>query len=178
MQRRLAKQCGYCGKETPNPTREHIIPSTLWGGKGHKAKFPAIVPACGDCQLLYDKDAEFFRNALLLMMDCEQHPKAKHVLKNGVSRSLKRSRKAVDELFAGLHVAARFTKSGIFIGTDSKIELDLPRFNRIIEKIIRGIYFLKSQKPFPSTHEICVFPGNGFWNDEGFQNLFCQNVRF
>jgi hypothetical protein len=66
--------CAYCGEMTDHPTRDHVIPSTLWGGRGFRPQHPAIVPACAECQLAYDSEAEYFRNCLVVIMDRNSHP--------------------------------------------------------------------------------------------------------
>jgi hypothetical protein len=166
--------CAYCGELTDNPTRDHVIPSTLWGGRGLRPLHPVVVPACTDCQLTYDSEAEYFRNCLVVIMDRNSHPVAERLLTGPVIRSLERSQRATAEIFRGLRVVPRTTPSGLIVGAGPAFQIDLNRIHHVIEKIIRGIYFYKSETRFPVDHEIRVFPGNQFWQDEGCQNLIAS----
>lgn len=167
-----AVACAYCAQVTEQITRDHVVPSTLWGGKGFRPKHPVVVPACGDCQHEYDSEAEYFRNCLVAMMDRGSHPVAERVLTGSMDRNLKKSKRAASELLKGLRLLPRMTPSGIMTGAGLGFQIDIVRINRVIEKIVRGIYYHKSRKRFPATHEVRVFVGNGFWEQEGFQHLF------
>jgi hypothetical protein len=163
--------CAYCGEPTDKPTRDHVVPSTLWGGRGFRPKHPVIVPACAACQLMYDGEAEYFRNCLVAVMGRNSHPVADRLLIGPVIRSLERSQRAVADFFRGLRVVPRTTPSGLIIGAGTAFQIDLSRIHRVVEKIVRGIYFFKSGTRLPPDQEVRVFPGNGFWQDEGCQNL-------
>jgi hypothetical protein len=171
-----SKMCGYCGTETENWTRDHIVPVTLWG-RGHLPKHPAVVPACEKCQLLFDVDAEYFRNCLIAMMREGTHAVADRLLATTVKRSIQRNRTVRKELSRNGRIAPITSKGGIIVGTGFQIEIDMPRFNRIIEKIIRGIYFFKSQKILPSEYQVDVYPGNGFWDKPDFNSLLGSMSR-
>ncbi len=163
--------CAYCGEATDKPTRDHVVPSSLWGGRGHRPKHPVIVPACEACQLAYDSDAEYFRNCLVMVMDRNSHPVAERLLTGPVIRSLERNQRAVAEVTRGQRCTYKTTPSGLIVGEGLSFQIDLSRIHRVVEKIIRGIYYHKEKARFPANHEVRVFPGNRFWQDQGCRNL-------
>ena len=167
------KNCGYCGVQTDVWTRDHVVPSTLWG-KGHLPDHAVIIPSCDSCRLRFDVDAEYFRNCLIAMMDEGAHSVADRLLSSTMKRSIERNRTVRADLSRNPRVAFRKTESGIIVAGGVCVEFDRPRFNRIIEKIIRGIYFFKSRVVFPSGYQIDVYPGNDFWKDPVVGSLINQ----
>lgn len=165
------KTCGYCGVKTTNWTRDHVVPSLLWGGKGYLPKHPVIVPACEGCRLVFDKDAEYFRNRLLSMMMTGLHPVADRLKATTVKRSCQRSPSVSSDVTRDLQFVPVVNDNGIVVGTGIQSEVDIPRFSRVAEKIVRGIYFYKSDKAFPATHEIRIFPPNAFAGMAGYESL-------
>jgi len=59
----------------------------------------------------------------------------------------------------------------LFAGWGGSFELDLARFSRCVEKTVRGLFYCKSQRHLAPEIAVRVFPGNGFWQDHGFQNV-------
>lgn len=166
--------CAYCGDPTDKPTRDHVVPSTLWGGRGFRPPHPVIVPACSACQPAYDGEAEYSRNCLVAVMDRHSHPVAERLLTGPVIRSLERNQRAVNDFFRGLRAVPKTTPSGLIVGAAPAFQIDLCRIHRVVEKIVRRMYFFKSGSRLPPNHEVRVFPGNAFWHDEGCRNLIAS----
>ena len=130
-----------------------------------------VIPACRQCQQKWDLRAEYFRNSLIAMIDKGTHPVANKVLEGSVIKSLERNEKAIAALFRNTRQLPRTSPNGIITGYGLGFEIDWPRFAMIPEKLVRGLFFHKSGVPMADTHVVRVFPGNQFWDDEGFQNL-------
>jgi len=62
-------------------------------------------------------------------------------------------------------------QTALIIGYRDAFQVDVSRFSRSIEKIVRGLFFRKSGCPLPRGYRVAVFLGNEFWSDRGFQNL-------
>jgi len=105
------------------------------------------------------------------MIDRNSHPVSERVLTNSVIRSLERSSRAVAELFRGYRLLPRTTPSGIVTEVSPGFQIHLGRINRVIEKIVRGIYYYKSGSKLPAEYGVGVYEGNGFWEDEQTQAL-------
>jgi len=162
--------CAYCGQPSPELTRDHVVPRALWGGTGLPGHV-VVVPACRPCQERWDLQAEYFRNSAIAMIDKGSHEVANRVLEGPVIRSLERSQKAVAAFFRNPSVLPRTSPGGIFTGFGLAFQLDWERFATVPEKIVRGLFYHKSQVPLSDRHVVRVFPGNGFWADQGVQNL-------
>ncbi len=163
--------CSYCGKPSSELTRDHVVPKALWGGKGNLPSHVVVVPACRPCQEKWDIQAEYFRNTVIAMIDKGAHPVASEVLEGPVIRSLQRNPKTVAAFFRDPRILPRSSPGGIVTGYGLAFQIDMERFNRIPEKIVRGLFYYKSHHPLPSTHGVKVFPGNQSWDDDSFQNL-------
>lgn len=162
--------CAYCGIPSRELTRDHVVPCALWV-KGERPGHPVIVPACLKCHKKYDDEATYFRNCLVSMCDMDAHPMLGKLLRGPVVRSIGRRRGVARDFFRNSQLRERRDKAGIITGSGRAFELDLPRFNRIVEKIVRGLFFFKSHERLPDTHEVGIFPDDAFWDMAGFQSL-------
>lgn len=165
--------CAYCGQCPPKLTRDHVVPRALWGDSDLPAHV-ATVPACLDCQQRWDRQADYFRNSIIAMIDSGSHPVANQVLEGTLIRSLRRNPKAVAAFFRNPRMLPRITSGGLFTGYGLAFQLDMDRFVTVPEKIVRGLFYYKWQMPLSERHFVEVFPGNEFWSDEGFQNLLAN----
>jgi hypothetical protein len=165
--------CAYCGKPSDDLTKDHVVPLGLWI-KGQHPQHPVVVPACRNCidsPDWYDREATYFRNCLVSMIDMDAHPMAGKLLRGPVVRSIERRPGVMRDCFHNFRRMERKTDAGIIVGTGWAFDIDMTRFNRIVEKIVRGFFYFKSGIPLPKTHEVVIFPGNGFWKLPDFQSL-------
>jgi hypothetical protein len=162
-------KCAYCGDDEGPFQDEHIIPRCLWDSK--RPSHMITVPACGPCNQDYGKDEEYFRTALVAMADEGQHPELEKLLTGKVKRGLDRNSRLRADLTRGFGLRTRVTPSGLFAGWGWSFTLDLARFSRGVEKTVRGLFAYKSGRRLAPQCAVRVFPGNGFWQDTGFQNL-------
>jgi hypothetical protein len=165
-----AQICAYCGEPSGNLTKDHVIPLALWI-KGQYPQHPVVVPACRNCQDLYDREVTYFRNCLISMIDMDAHPMAGKLLRGPVVRSIERLSGVMHDFFRNIRRMERKTDAGIIVGTGWAFDIDMTRFNRIVEKIVRGLFYFKSGVPLPKTHNVVIFHGNGFWKLPDFQSL-------
>jgi len=162
--------CAYCGELSDNLTTDHVVPIALWI-KGHRPQHPATVPACKDCHDSYDRETTYFRNCLVAMIDMDAHPMAAKLLRDPVVRSIERRPGVMRDFFRNFRRVERKTDAGIIVGTGWGFDIDMMRFNRMVEKIVRGLFYFKSGIPLPKTHEVGIFAGNDFWKLPDFQSL-------
>lgn len=168
----MAKQgaiCAYCGAAEKVLTDDHVIPQAMWGGRGHLPAHVITVPACG-CHKPWDDQVEYFRNVLTIMIDRGSHPVANRLLEGPVTRSLERNPRSAWALTRNMRLAPRML-GAILSGYSWGFDVDVPRFQAVPNKIVRGLFFHKSGTPLAGSHDVEVFRGNGFWQDEGFQNV-------
>src|SRR5712691_11145072 len=117
--------CAYCGKPEADPSGDHVVPSSLWGGKGHRPKFPAKVPACEACHHEYDQHAEYFRNMLAMMMGQNVHPIMDRLLSGKIARSLERSQRAVADVLRRARWMPNISPGGLVHGLQLGAQIDL-----------------------------------------------------
>jgi hypothetical protein len=164
--------CAYCGDSKGPFQDEHVIPRCLWDSKrpGHMI----TIPACMPCNQGYGKDEEYFRTVLAALVGEGHHPEVEKLLQGKVKRGLDRNSRLRADLTRGFGRRPQVTPSGLFAGWGLSFELDLARFSRGVEKTVRGLFYYKSRRPLGPGVAVRVFPGNGFWRDQGFQNLLAE----
>jgi hypothetical protein len=164
MNRRLMKDkkipCAYCAELAPRRelTKEHFVPQCLWSGSRPNRTLTALVHA--RCNAAKSDDDEFFRNALIAIRGTENHPEARQVVDGAIkSDLLKRPQKLLNHL-KNLRLSSVETRSGIYLGEHFSFSLDIPRFFKVVEKIVRGLYFCKLRKPVAKDHTVAVLWDN------------------
>lgn len=162
--------CAYCGNATTDMTRDHVVPSALWL-RGKRPKHPAVVPACPTCHKAYDREAAYFRNCLVAMCDTDAHPMLANLLSGPVVRSITRRPVVAHDFFRNATLRERRSREGIINGAGWTFDIDMARFNRTVEKIVRGLFYWRSTEHLPDTHKVDVFAGNGFWQTPDFRSL-------
>jgi hypothetical protein len=165
------KTCAYCGVEGPWQA-EHVVPRCLWNG--NHPQHMVTVPACNGCNQRYASDEDYFRTVLVAMAGQGSHPEVDALLTGKVRRGLAQSPRLRAEITRGFGRRPTFTSSGLFAGWGFGFEVNLPRLQRCVEKTVRGLFFRKSGRPLAPGYTATVFPGNGFWEDEGFQNVLAD----
>jgi hypothetical protein len=108
---------------------------------------------------------------VVAMIDRGKHPVSDHLLEGPVRRSLERSRRTRRDFFRNVRWVEQRNRSGLILGYRLAFEIDVSRFSRSIEKIVRGLFSCKSLYALPSGYRVVVIRGNDFWADSGFQNL-------
>jgi hypothetical protein len=172
----MAKQkveiCAYCGTAIGPFEAEHAVPRCLWDTK--RPSRMVTVPSCNSCNNGYAEDEEYFRTVLVAFAEEGAHPELEKLLAGKVRRSLARNSRLRKEMTKVLGKRPRFTPSGLYAGSGLSFEVDIPRFNRVVEKTVRGLFYYKSQYPLPTDQSVNVFQGNGFWENVGFQDLLAK----
>ena len=146
--------CAYCGEPSGDLTKDHVVPLALWI-VGQHPQHPVVVPACRNCidsPDWYDREATYFRNCLDLMIDMDAHPMAGKLLRGPVVRSIERDYHVMHDCFRNIRRMERKTDAGIIVGTGWAFDIDMIRFNRIVEKIVRVLLYFKSRIQLPKTH--------------------------
>ena len=172
MTDKIGELCAYCGTSEGLFQAEHAVPRCLWDSK--RPSHMVTVPSCGPCNQGYGEAEEYFRTVLVAMAGMGSHPEVEKLLAGKVKRGLHRNPRLCRELTRGFGRRPQFTPSGLFAGWAWSFEVDLPRLTRVIEKTVRGLFFCKGQRPLAPGYVVRVYPGNGFWQDEGFQNLLAE----
>lgn len=162
--------CAYCGVASPFLTRDHVVARAFWKD-GLPPPNPITVPACEQCQQYWDAETTYFRNILVIQSDAQAHPAINRLALGPIKRRIEKSAPDLFDLTRNAVRAWKQSESGLLVEPRVRIDIDLKRLLRTPEKIIRGFFFVRNGIPLPSSYDVRVFPGNGFWSDAGFQNL-------
>jgi len=165
-------ECVYCGERGP-VSRDHIPPRNLFPPP--RPGNLITVPACGKCNGGASSDDEYFRLAITTGLDPEK-------CASGFDLSIEAIHKlGVPEKigFAKKMLSARrkvpvITPAGLYMEA-GVLDIDPARLQRVISRVIRGLFFHHLSHRLPSDHTINIV-SNWFTPDtcEELANEFQQ----
>lgn len=139
--------CIFCEKMAD--TREHIPAKHFFKGVLNK---PLItVPSCKECNSGFQKDEDFFRQFIVSMF-MDRSPEAKRLMDGEISRSILRTPALGLQMFNQMKLVNIYTKSGLYKGKATQYKIsdsDRIRVNRVVSKIIKGLFFYEFRKMIP-----------------------------
>jgi hypothetical protein len=154
--KRREKGCIYCGATT-NLTRDHIPPSAIFPRKPQGA---ITVRACKGCNEKYSEDDVYLRDVLIAHREAGDGPEVRDVLQAAVrSISYTEQAKYTSRFFSAVRLVNPITPAGILLPRDTALVLDTNRLERIIERIVRGLFYHEFRERIPyeyGVHSFCV----------------------
>jgi hypothetical protein len=155
----MNQKCVYCGARWAK-SRDHIPPRCLF-----KKPRPNLitVPSCEECNHSASQDDEYLRLILSLRHDAHEHSDV-HEVWPTVRKSLKRS-EAMGfrrSLIKTIRIAELRTNAGLHIGKAAVYDADLSRLNRVVERIMKGLFFYHRGKRLPDDLRANVYALDGF----------------
>jgi hypothetical protein len=146
------RTCAYCGKSGARRemTQEHFVPRCLW--EGRRPNRTETVWVHHACNAGHSKDDEFFRTAIVSMHGTERHREAIQVQNGPLSRLMRNRPNVLFGHLRNLGVRPIESPSGLYLGNRMTFNLDVPRFLRVLRKIILGLYYCKTRKPLASDY--------------------------
>jgi hypothetical protein len=147
--------CVYCLSNEAD-TKDHVIAEGFFetAPEGGYVK----VPACYACNNRLSRDEEYFLVAVLAEATVGSQT-ANRVLdrlsEDHSSGRRKRTGLAISLLDKVRHIDVH-SPSGIYLGRASGVELDTERANRVLEKILRGLYFHQLGTALPIDARVFV----------------------
>ncbi|MBI5932341.1 MAG: hypothetical protein HY867_01435 [Chloroflexi bacterium] len=151
-----AKRCVYCGS-AENVTDDHIPPKNIFP-KPRPTNINLItVPACKKCNSSFSNDDEYFRLKLCISEHVGNHPDAL-ANQNVIFRSLRKPEaKGLRKSFMGdLQRVQLRTRGGIYLGQTYIFDVDLKRIFSVIERIVRGLYYVETSTILSQEYEVDV----------------------
>jgi hypothetical protein len=152
MTRRKQAVCAYCGRVGPI-TQDHIPPKNLFPKP--RAADLITVPCCLSCREGWSKDDEYFWAIILNSELVESSVDAEKAIQT-LFRALERKehQRLLLKLSSDISWVNAYTESGLFLGRKPAMKYDRPRMNRVISRIVRGLFFKETGRVFPETHEL------------------------
>jgi hypothetical protein len=136
--------CYVCG--APATTRDNVPPGGIF--LDPKPSNLIRVPACEKHNCDRSKDDEYFR--LWMVTQCADDPRAMQLFDGPVTRSLTRRKGLLRRWMAGAKDRI-YVKSlgGIIVDEKPGFQIDPDRIQRVIDNMVRGIYFDAFGEPLP-----------------------------
>ena len=151
-------------------TRDHVVPKALWIERQRPPSM-VTVPACVPCHKYLDSDAEYFRNALILLAESEHHPMVKVIEEGPFAGAIKRNSDSIRPFLVNQRPSLKRSVSGLITEIGFTAPFDFAKFEGFIKKIVRGLFFHAYKSCFPAGYSISVWPNRSFWDDPSFQSI-------
>ena len=164
-----AETCAYCGNPSSGMTRDHVVPKALWVGQ--RPQGMVTVPACPLCHADLDSDAEYFRNALILLAESEHHPMVKVVEEGPFARAIKRKSDSIRPFLVNQRPSLKQSTSGLITEIGFTVPFDFAKFAGFIRKIVRGLFFHMHKSRLSERYSVGVWSDSSFWDDANFQSI-------
>ena len=164
MKRPEKNICAYCHTENPE-TRDHIPPQSFFPRP--KPSNLITVPCCEGCRVEQSQDDEYFRLAIVSSSNVSDKQIVQPVME-AIHRSLRKPNKVgfsklVNESLFEMDV---HSKEGIYLGKSGAIKIDKARFDRVAERVIRGLFFHELGFPLPIKYKV-----TNIYSQFGFQDI-------
>ncbi len=165
------QQCFLCDETAT--TGDHIPPSGLFPTSIRGVCKFLEVPACAKHNHGSKLDDEYFR--LVMSTASAKDPTALKLLEERVFKRNKEGRVKSQRLLTDLHnkmkpVVVKYEDGSL--EEMYKFEIDKPRFQAIIDKIVRGLYWHHNGHRLPDGYFVTPYLWNTSWN-ETQRNLIC-----
>lgn len=154
------KLCMFCGKdESFGPmNREHFAFRGLWAGP--RPDKTRTLPAHVSCNAEFAEDNEYFRDVLAMEASPKQHPEVERLQHGKLKRKLRKQPGSVSKTLKNLRLVPQFTPSGLYVGFAPAFEVDWPRMERVLQNVVKGIYYTAVGEPLPQECIIGVIALN------------------
>ena len=132
-------RCVYCGIAS-EVTRDHVPPKCFFPKP--RPSDLVTVPSCKHCNISGSKDEEFFLVSLMFG-DAGLKDTGIAMWNSQLPRMLKRHRGvrlAITKMMSEINLTS---PSGLYLGRRLAQKIDYPRLDRVVLKIIKGLYFLE-----------------------------------
>ena len=155
--------CVYC-RESPATTRDHVPPRCLFPDP--KPSDLISVPCCAQCNGGFSMDDEYFRSRLLLRKELFFDTNARAAF-DPVIRSLSNEHKrGFSSQFRQDFFGVDGRRNSNFCpGEDPTYDVDVPRMERVVERIISGLFYDRFQCAVPAPHQVLAHELKGTITD-------------
>lgn len=144
--------CVYCAKEK-NTTRDHVPPKNLFPNP--KPSNLITVPCCDSCNKEKQKDEDYFRSWILFGKAGITN-QGKIIWDQKLNRTYEKDiglKKAIARSFKEVEIK---TPSGIYLGKRLAIQAEWNRIERVISKIVKGLYYFEYNEIMSNNVQIKV----------------------
>ena len=151
--RRTTGTCVYCGASAT--TMDHVPPRGLFA-----KPFPndlLTVPSCLPCNQNAKLDDEYFRTLLSFRFETGGHSDARAASERAMRRLASPGAQGFRKgLASKVSEIALVDDDGARLGSIGLIDADRRRFAKVVERIVRGLYFHRSNERLPADYSLVV----------------------
>lgn len=151
--------CAYCGK-WDIVDRDHIPPKSLFGDNPPPNLI--TVPACKECHHGKNEnislDDQYFVHRLIMKEDTEWHPVVQYEMLPKLFRGWTRN-ESFSYFLSTLADERNLAWDGyrfVAVNGKPKIYIDGSRFQRVLMRILKGLFFYIKKVPIPESHGLWI----------------------
>jgi len=151
----VSQVCVYCLRNAAD-TEDHVVPEGFFEQAPEAGYIK--VPACYSCNNSLSRDEEYFLVAILA--EATAHSQTANRVLDRLAEDHRSGRRPRSGLAVALLEKVRpadvYSPGGIYLGTGQAVQLDTTRVNRVLEKIVRGLFFHRFGRPLPQDATVYV----------------------
>lgn len=148
------KLCVYCAKKSAE-TLDHVPPKSFFPQP--RPSNLITVPACRECNSSAGKDEDYFL-ASFMFGDAGNTNAGKMLWRQKLRRMFSKNLGLRRKIGSGISFGHLTTPSGIYLGRRMGLKFDESRFDRVVQKIVRGVYYYEyGQALLTDTEVITLF---------------------
>jgi hypothetical protein len=142
--------CIYCAKN-PGVTDDHVPPKSFFPQP--RPSNLITVPACNKWNSGAGKDDDYFL-ATFMFSEAGITDAGKTLWRQRVHRMFSKNLGLRRKNASGLSHRRVATPSGIYLGRRMALQFDERRFDRVVQKIVRGLYYFEYGETLPADAEV------------------------
>lgn len=144
----MSDQCCYCG--APSTTRDHVPTRKLFPEP--RPSDLITVPSCDPCNNRLSPEEEYFIHVLISCREADT-PVARTLREQLFAKDLtKRRIRMAHRMLGSMGRAPMHSPAGLYLGHAPTFTIDRDQFDRVADKITRGLYFHAFAQRVPSEH--------------------------
>ena len=167
---RFKQSCTYCGVASEQ-TVDHVPPKCFYPKP--RPSDLITVPSCWKCNNDKSKDEEFFL-ATFMFTQAGISEAGQKLWDGKLNRAYVKNIGLKRKIAEHLRPTDVFTPRGLFLGTKIKINPDESRFENVINKIVRGLYWFEFRIPLSPEIKIITLRLNDSERIENVKNVAHQ----
>jgi hypothetical protein len=153
----MRKLCAICGTNEAT-TRDHIPPQGLYPTPRDNDINFNTVPACDICNNGSSSDDEEFK--VFIGIATGEHQRNPDKVINSLASTISNNKRIGKNIFkTKRNVYARL--NGIIFEPAVSITFDRKKYDRVITRIIKGLYWMETGHALPVKSKITILPGEG-----------------
>ncbi len=146
--------CAFCGI-TGHVTDDHIPPQSLFPSS--KPSELLFVPGCSTCNQGWTKDDEFFKTVVTLSEHSDNSSNANAARASSLRALNRPNAKGFSKMLLSKTFHANvFTPGGVFVERRMGINVDKERIDRVVSKIVRGLFYKYSGRLLGMDYDVSV----------------------